>query len=82
MARAQRLEALLPEFLVGVGNGLGDFEAVGIHGQIIRFPRTIIVIVYLSSWPAAEGETIGGYEAYEDISEGLRTLFRKENAQP
>ena len=82
MARAQRLEALLPEFLVGVGNGLGDFEAV-IHGQIIRVsPHDNLVIVYLSSWPAAEGETIGGYEAYEDISEGLRTLFRKENAQP
>ena len=70
-------------FWWGVGNGLGDFEAVGIHGQIIRVsPKDDLVIVYLSSWPAAEGETIGGYEAYEDISEGLRTLFRKENAQP
>ena len=56
---------------------------MGIHGQIIRVsPNDNLVIVYLSSWPAAEGETIGGYEAYEDISEGLRTLLRKENAQP
>ena len=37
---AKRLETLLPEFWWGVGNGLGDFEAVGIHGQIIRsFPE-------------------------------------------
>ena len=65
MARAntKRLEELiLPEFWWGVGNGLGDFEAVGIHGQIIRVsPADDLVIVYLSSWPAAEGETIGGY---------------------
>ena len=53
------------------------------HGQRIRVsPKDELVIVYLSSWPAAEGETIGGYEAYEDISEGLRTLLRKENVQP
>ena len=32
--------------------------------------------------PAAEGETIGGYEAYEDISEALRILFKKENSGP
>lgn len=64
-------------FWWGVGNGLGDFEAIGIHGQIIRVaPNDNMVIVYLSSWPAAEGETIGGYEAYEDISEALKIRFR------
>ena len=56
---------------------------MGIHGQIIRVsPDDDLVIVYLSSWPAAEGETIGGYEAYEDISEALRILFKKENSGP
>ena len=64
-------------FWWGVGNGHGDFEAIGIHGQIIRVaPRDNMVIVYLSSWPAAEGETIGGYEAYEDIFEALKVRFR------
>lgn len=64
-------------FWWGVGNGLGDFEAIGIHGQIIRVaPKDNLVVVYLSSWPAAEGETIGGYEAYEDISEALKIRFQ------
>ena len=64
-------------FWWGVGNDLGDFEALGIHGQVIRVaPSDNMVIVYLSSWPAAEGETIGGYEAYEDIFEALKIRFR------
>ena len=64
-------------FWWGVGNGSGDFEAVGIHGQVIRVaPQDEMVIVYLSSWPAAEGETIGGYEAHEDIFEALKVRFQ------
>jgi CubicO group peptidase (beta-lactamase class C family) len=64
-------------FWWGVGNGHRDFEAIGIHGQVIRVaPRDNMVIVYLSSWPGAEGETIGGYEAYEDIFEALKIRFR------
>jgi CubicO group peptidase (beta-lactamase class C family) len=64
-------------FWWGVGNGHRDFEAIGIHGQVIRVaPRDNMVIVYLSSWPGADGETIGGYEAYEDIFEALKIRFR------
>ncbi len=64
-------------FWWGVGNGDKDFEAVGIHGQMIRVvPKDNMVIVYLSSWPDADGETIDGYSVYEDIFEALKTKFR------
>ncbi|MEM8500759.1 MAG: serine hydrolase [Pseudomonadota bacterium] len=64
-------------FWWGVGNGDKDFEAVGINGQTIRVvPNDRMVIVTLSSWPDADGETIDGYTAFEDIFEALKVKYR------
>ncbi len=52
----------------GVGNGEGDFEAVGINGQIIRAaPKANMVIVLNSAWPREEGQTItdGWYDGWD-----------------
>lgn len=64
-------------FWWGVGNGDKDFEAVGINGQTIRVvPNDSTVIVTLSSWPDADGETIDGYTAFEDLFEALKIKYR------
>lgn len=76
-ASAKGYKPYYRSFWWGVGNGNHDFEAVGINGQVIHVaPNDKMVIVYLSSWPDADGETIGGYEAYEDIFEALKIKFR------
>ena len=64
-------------FWWGVGNGDKDYEAVGINGQFIRVvPKDNMVIVTLSSWPDADGETIDGYGVYEDLFEAITLRFR------
>ena len=62
----------------GVGNGEGDFEAVGINGQIIRAaPKANMVIVLNSAWPREEGQTItdGWYDGW-DMAASLFTAIK------
>ena len=40
------------------------------------------MVVYLSSWAAAEGETIEVYGAYEDISDALKMRFKYLSDSP
>ena len=40
------------------------------------------MVAYLSSWAAAEGETIEVYGAYEDISEALKMRFKHLSDSP
>ena len=62
----------------GVGNGDGDFEAVGINGQIIRAaPQDNMVIVLNSAWPREEGQTItdGWYDGW-DMADSLFSAIK------
>jgi len=64
----------------GVGNGEGDFEAVGINGQIIRAaPQANMVIVLNSAWPREEGQTItdGWYDGW-DMADSLFSAIKLE----
>lgn len=60
-------------FFWGVGNGEGDFEAIGINGQIIRAaPKANMVIVLNSAWPREEGQTItDGWDDGWDMANSL-----------
>ena len=64
----------------GVGNGEGDFEALGINGQIIRAaPQANMVIVLNSAWPREEGQTItdGWYDGW-DMADSLFSAIKLE----
>jgi CubicO group peptidase (beta-lactamase class C family) len=65
-------------FFWGVGNGEGDLNMLGIHGQIVHIaPEANMVIVLFSTWPEADPyDGAYGWEISEDVINAIIAKYR------